>query len=271
MSRVYRPKDLAEALQMRADHPEAAPLAGGTDLMVTRHSAPREAYLNLFNVEGLSGIEVIQGGAIRVGAATIHRQIACSPEIQRAAPILAEAARVIGGRQIQNRGTLGGNIANASPAGDTLPVLLALDAQIEVQSAARGARLIPIEGFFKGYKQLDLAADELITAVIVPDHHQDALYFRKVGTRAAVAISQVILAGRVKRVEGRVIEARVAFGSVAPTPIRAREVEAALIGHPVDPRAADALDVHPIDDIRGTAVYRRAVAHRVLRTWLRAL
>lgn len=271
MTQVLRPSSLTEALKLRAERPEAKPLAGGTDLMVIRHGGHHPAYLNLFGVAGLSGIELLDNGEIRIGAATIHREIATHPEIQRRASILSESARVIGGRQIQNQGTIGGNIANASPAGDTLPVLLALDARIEVQSAARGAREIPAEIFFKGYKQLDLAADELITAVLVPDCSQDALYFRKVGTRLAVAISKVIFAGRVRREGGRVTEARIAFGSVAPTPIRAYSVEAALMGGPVDPKAADALNIKPIDDIRSTADYRRIVARRVLRTWLKGL
>jgi CO/xanthine dehydrogenase FAD-binding subunit len=196
-------------------------------------------------------------GVLEIGAAESYTRIIGSPEAREHMPGLVAAARTIGAAQIQNRGTLGGNLANASPAGDTLPVLLAYDAVVVTDR-----RSIPIDQFFSGYRQTALQADEVITAVRIPlGRHVE---FRKVGTRAAQAISKVVMA--VSR-----HPARIAIGSVAEVPLRARRAEAALEQGDVDGAiGAVAEDIRPIDDVRSTATYRRAVTQNVLRALLSA-
>ena len=179
--------------------------------------------------------------------------------------MLKEAAATVGAAQIQNRGTLGGNIANSSPAGDSLPVWLALDARFEL-SSVRGVREVPAAEFWHDYKRTALAQDELITAVLVPPV-QGRTFFRKVGTRMAQSISKVVFCGRYGD------EARVAFGAVAPVPLRLHAVEEALIARGPVAEVAElaAAHIHPIDDVRSTAEYRRRVAVNVLRGWLDVL
>jgi len=185
---------------------------------------------------------------------------------------LRECARTVGALQIQNRGTVGGNIVNASPAGDSLPLWLALDAQFEVASIS-GRRRVAAADFWKGYRTVDLAPDELLVAVHIDSQPNDHLHYRKVGTRLAQAISKVVLGGRIRVADGVVTEARIALGSVAPVPLRLASVEAALVGKPIDPAAADLVvtDIAPIDDIRSTATYRNRVATRIVRSWLESL
>jgi CO/xanthine dehydrogenase FAD-binding subunit len=177
--------------------------------------------------------------------------------------MLAAACREVGGLQIQNRGTIGGNVANASPAGDTLPVLAAVDAAIVLRSAA-GTRRVPFTSFYTGYRKTVRRPDELIVAfeIAPPGGRQ---FFRKVGTRAAQAISKVVLAGVVGD------DPRVALGSVAPTVVRARRTEAALAGGASIADAQRALvgEIAPIDDIRSTAEYRRRVAANLLAAMYR--
>jgi CO/xanthine dehydrogenase FAD-binding subunit len=271
---VLDPRDLGEALALRAAHPEAMPLAGGTDVMVYLEGGaidpPR--FLNLWGLTELGGI-TRTGDGLRIGALATHTDIVRNPDAQALAPALVEACRTVGAVQIQNRGTLGGNIVNASPAGDTLPVLLALDARFELHSAARGARRVPAATFWQGYRRMDLAPDELLVAVHLPSPASgDRTHFRKVGTRQAQSISKVVLGARV-RFDGEVVtEARVAFGSVAATPVRCPLTEAALVGrrHSDLASVADtvAMEIRPIDDVRSTAEYRLDVAVRVLRAWL---
>jgi CO/xanthine dehydrogenase FAD-binding subunit len=187
--------------------------------------------------------------------------------------MLVESARQIGGPQIQNRGTLGGNIANASPAGDTLPVLLASDAVIVVGSQ-RGEREVPAAEFWTGYRQTALAHDELILRIRLPIAADRETRFRKVGTRRAQAISKVVMAVA-WRGDGTWRDVRVALGSVAATPIRAAATERALEERPPTPETADraaetlAGELAPIDDVRSTAEYRRLVAARVLHRIIR--
>lgn len=272
---VHTPGSVDEALALRAKLPEALVLAGGTDLMVylEGHMIDPPAFIDVWGLDGLC--EVSEGdGGLWLGAAVSYTDLIEDSRVQAAAPTLVEAARTVGARQIQNRGTLGGNIANASPAGDSMPVLLSLDAVVELRSAARGARRVALADFYHGYKKLELAPDELITRVFLPARSaSDHVHFRKVGTRMAQSISKVVLGGRL-RVEGGVVtEARIGWGSVAATPIRSRAVEARLVGGKVDPSAADAVgeDITPIDDVRSTADYRLSVARRVLRRWLSAV
>ncbi len=255
-----RPRTLSEAVQLYRTTPGCRPLAGGTDLMVMLHARslrpePR-AVLDLWSLAELKGIRR-DDGMLEIGAAESYTGIIRSADVQKRLPALAAAARTIGAAQIQNRGTLGGNLANASPAGDTLPVLLACDVVVVTDR-----RSIPIDRFFTGYRKTALQADELITAVRFPLGREVA--FRKVGTRAAQAISKIVMA--VSRHPGRI-----AIGSVAEVPLRARRAEAALEEGDVEGAiVAVADDIRPIDDVRSTAAYRRAVTQNVLRGLLDA-
>ena len=255
-----RPKSLKDAVHLYRTTPGCRPLAGGTDLMVMMHAgtlrpAPR-AVLDLWSLQELKGVRRA-GDMLEIGAAESYTGIIQSREAQRDVAALVAAARTIGAAQIQNRGTLGGNLANASPAGDTLPVLLAYDAVVVTDR-----RTIPVDRFFVGYRQTALEADELITAVRFPLGRDVA--FRKVGTRAAQAISKIVIAVSRK-------PARIAIGSVAEVPLRASAAERALErGDVAGAVAAVRDDIRPIDDVRSTAAYRRAVTQNVLRELLDA-
>jgi CO/xanthine dehydrogenase FAD-binding subunit len=221
----------------------------------TLRPAPR-AVLDLWSLAELKGVRR-HGDMLEIGAAESYTGIIRSIEAQQHLPALAAAARTIGAAQIQNRGTLGGNLANASPAGDTLPVLLAYDAVVITDR-----RSIPIDRFFTGYRKTALESDELITVVRFALGRSVA--FRKVATRAAQAISKVVMAVSIT-------PARIAIGSVAELPIRAPRAEAALArGDAAAAVAAVAEDIRPIDDVRSTAAYRRAVTQNVLRELLDA-
>lgn len=263
---VHRARNRAEALELRARHPEAMVLAGGTDVLVFLEAGAISppAFLDVWACRDL---RTISADGRSLGALTTWTDVARCEALPAA---LRECARTVGAVQIQNRGTVGGNIVNASPAGDSLPLWLALDAVFVVESV-RGAREIPASAFWQGYRTTALAPDELLVAVRLPEPHPaDRLYYRKVGTRLAQAISKVVLGGRL-RVEGGVVtDARVALGSVAATPVRARSVEAALVGRAIDPDAAAAVraDVHPIDDVRSTAAWRLQVSENIIRRWL---
>lgn len=271
---VHTAYDLEQALDFRAQYPEARVLAGGTDLMVEMDLGHiPQSVLNIWPIGELRGIRERPDG-LWIGALTTHRELVESLLAEAWAPALIESCRTVGAVQIQNRGTLGGNIANASPAGDTLPVLLALDADVEVASAARGVRIVPMEYLYRGYRAMNIEPDELIIGVRLPEPHSaDQTHYRKVGTRLAQAISKVVFGGRVRIVDGVVVESRVAFGSVAATPIRCRGVEEALLGRAVDPQVARLVadDIAPIDDIRSTSGYRGRVAENILRSWLTSL
>ena len=258
--KYIRPKSLADAVHIYRTTPGCRPLAGGTDLMVMLHARALrpepEAVLDLWSLAELKGVRRA-GDMVEIGAAESYTGIIASRDVQQHLPALAAAARTIGAAQIQNRGTLGGNLANASPAGDTLPVLLAYDAVVVTDR-----RSIAIDKFFTGYRKTALQPDELITAVRFPLGRRVA--FRKVGTRAAQAISKVVIA--VSRHPGGV---RIAIGSVAEVPLRARRAEAALERNDIEGAiAAVAEDIRPIDDVRSTAAYRRAVTQGILRELL---
>jgi CO/xanthine dehydrogenase FAD-binding subunit len=237
--------------------------------------APPERVLDLWRLGELRGI-ALDGGQLAIGALTTYTEIRRSALCREHVPALVEAAETIGAAQIQNRGTLGGNIVNASPAGDTLPVLLALDAAF-VLGSARGERTIAADAFWTGYRQTALAADELLLRVLVPLAAGRETRFRKVGTRRAQSISKVVLALSYRDAGPSApwTRVRLALGSVAPTPIRARATEAILEGRPPTPEVADAAaetlagELQPIDDVRSTAEYRRLVAARVLHRLVR--
>ncbi|HVR28210.1 MAG TPA: FAD binding domain-containing protein, partial [Thermoanaerobaculia bacterium] len=209
-----------------------------------------------------------------LGALTTYTEIRRSDMCREHLPALVEAAATIGAAQIQNRGTIGGNIANASPAGDTLPVLLATDAEIVLGSAS-GERTVAANDFWTGYRQTARHADELLLRVRIPLPIGRQVRFRKVGTRRAQAISKVVLAISWRADAGVWRDVRLALGSVAATPIRARETESVLEGAAARRETADhaaarvAQEIDPIDDVRSTADYRRVVTARVLHRLLR--
>ena len=270
------PRHLFEAYEHLA-RGGLTPIAGGTDLMVRitgEIGALPERLLDLSRVDALKGIS-LEAGALVIGARTTYTEIRRSALIEAHLPALVEAAATIGAIQIQNRGTLGGNIANASPAGDTLPILLAADATILV-GGQRGEREVPAADFFTAYRETALAPDELILHVTFPLPTGRQLRFRKVGTRRAQAISKVVMATAWRDDGSRgLADVRVALGSVAATPIRARATEAVLEGALPIPEVADraaetlAGEIAPIDDVRSTADYRRTVAARVLHRLVR--
>ena len=268
------PRTLADAFALLAEG-WRRPLAGGTDALV-EHAAGGGTvgrYLDLAALTEIRGIRV-ENGALVLGAATTYAELRSNPLIAEHAPVLAAMAAEVGAAQIQNRGTLGGNIATASPAGDSLPVLLALDAEIVV-GGAHGERSIPASDFFPAYRRTALAGDELILRIVVPIRPDRTVAFRKVGTRRAQAISVVVLAVAWRAEDGAWRDVRVALGSVAATPIRARATEATLEGAaPTAEVAAVAAatleaEITPIDDVRSTAEYRRSVAGRILHRIVR--
>jgi carbon-monoxide dehydrogenase medium subunit len=238
---------------------------------------PPASVVDLWAIDALRGV-AIDGGALSLGALTTYTDIRRSALCREHVPALVDAAATIGAAQIQNRGTLGGNIANASPAGDTLPVLLAMDA-VFVLGSERGEREVPAAAFWTGYRRTVLARDELVLRVLVPLAPDRAMTFRKVGTRRAQSISKVVLAvaWRTPAGEPRAAwrDVRVALGSVAATPVRAPATEAVLEGRQPTPDTAElaaetlAGELSPIDDVRSTAAYRRLVAARLIHRTVR--
>jgi len=270
--RAFSPRSLDEAVRQLAERPELRPVAGCTDLMVAEAGSLQNlpGVLNLMSVPELRGIRW-RNGVLEIGATTTFSAIGNSPEVRETFPMLAAAASVIGGWQIQNRATIGGNMANASPAGDSLPVLLALDAAV-VLVGPGGERTMAYSEFHVGYRETAIRSGEIIGWIRLPRPHPDsAQAFRKVGTRQALAISKVVVAmyGRVE--DGTIVEYRLAAGSVAPIPVRLEQVEAAVQGRAADQKTADlagdraAESVQPIDDVRSTAAYRRFALQRVVR------
>lgn len=273
------PPTLGEALALLREEGGAwRPFAGGTDLMVLLEAGRLEhrKFFSIRHLKELRGVEE-SDGVVRLGALTTYTDVRRSELLSRLFPMLGEAARETGGLAIQNRGTVGGNIANASPAADTPPALLVYGAEVELVSAV-GARRVPYAGFHTGYKQTVMRADELIAAVILPKPPEGAQHFyRKVGTRRAQAISKVCFAASAE-VEGEFLkEVRVALGSVAPVVLRCLRTEEALRGRRLDGEsmrvALDELgrEVTPIDDVRSTARYRTRVAQNLLREFLSGL
>jgi CO/xanthine dehydrogenase FAD-binding subunit len=256
-------RSLSEALEALREDPSLLPIAGCTDVYVTVNAGQVTArrFLNLWRLDELRGIQA-QDGTLRLGALTTYAEAIESAAVGQHLPMLVDAARQVGGVQIHNRGTLGGNIANASPAGDTLPVFAAAEATVVLRSMD-GERRVPFTGFYTGYRTSIRRADELIVAIEVP-FQNGTQWFRKVGTRAAQAISKVVIAAV------RADVPRIALGSVAPTVVRAYEAERALAdGQGLDAaRAALDRTMAPIDDFRSTARYRRIVAGNLLeRFW----
>jgi xanthine dehydrogenase FAD-binding subunit len=273
---VLTPRDLAECFAALAQ-PGARALAGGTDLLVRLRAAARlgrEAPTSLVRLDALPalrGVELQADGALRLGACCTLAELLAHPLVRAELPPLAAALAELGSPPIRNMGTLGGNVCTASPAGDTLPPLTALGAEVELVSAS-GARRMALSAFITGPGRTRLEAGELISAVVVrPAREFGVQHFEKVGRRGALAIAVVSLAALLRLdARGRVAEARLAWGSVGPTVWRCPEAEAVLAGQRPTltalKRAAEVVRerVAPIDDIRASADYRREVAGNLL-------
>jgi CO/xanthine dehydrogenase FAD-binding subunit len=273
------PRDLATTLDRMAAEPGTwRAFAGGTDLMVLLEAGklPHKKFLNIWNLAELRGIRV-SAEHVTLGALTTYAEVQRHEILAREFPLLCRAAAETGSVATQNRGTLGGNIANASPAADSPPALIVYDAEIEIVSAG-GARWVPYASFHTGYKRMNLHAGELIRAIRFPRGQAGwKQYFRKVGTRRAQAISKICFAGAARVEAGRIADVRIALGSVAPAVLRAVRAEELLRGQwlgSADLRAAqDALsaEIAPIDDMRSTARYRRNVARNLLAEFVETL
>ncbi|MBA2703728.1 MAG: xanthine dehydrogenase family protein subunit M [Blastocatellia bacterium] len=273
------PGNLREVLKTIAAEPGVwRPFAGGTDLMVLLEAGklPHKNYLNIWNLTELRGIEVTDQH-VTLGALTTYTEVQQEKLFQIDFPMLCQAASETGGLAIQNRGTLGGNIVNASPAADSPPALLAYDAELELVSL-KGARWVPYHGFHTAYKQMIIRPDELLTRIRLPRRTEKLQhYYRKVGTRKAQAISKVCFAGTAQVREEKIQDVRIALGSIAPVPLRCVQTEDALRGSPPNQIAIDramsvlANEIVPIDDIRSTSNYRHQVSLNLVADFLQQL
>jgi CO/xanthine dehydrogenase FAD-binding subunit len=272
---VVNPHSIADALDALAADAKLVPLAGATDIMVylEARSLPPCTFLNLQQLQELKPI-VPGSRSVILGALTTYRDVRTS-SVRQQFPMLALAAREIGALAIQNRGTWVGNIANASPAADGVPALMAYDAEIELTSKT-GQRTVPLSRFYRRYKQMDRRAGELITAIDLPVPRPGwREYFRKVGARRFQAISKTLLAGRILFGADQTVEdIRMVFASVAPYTLRAVQTENVIRGRQLTPElieeAAEAVqdEIRPIDDVRSTEAYRRRVTSNLVREFL---
>jgi xanthine dehydrogenase small subunit len=276
---VQSPTTLAEVYALLTERGRSIKvIAGGTDLMVlmNAHQLNDAEFLDIWRVNELRGI-TDDGDALRIGALSTYTQLIRSALIQPHVPSLVAASRTIGAIQIQNRGTIGGNVVNASPAGDSLPVLAAYDAEVEIGSG-RGTRLVAFNRFYAGYRRTVLESDELVLAVRIPKLKKgERDFFWKVGTRRAQAISKTVMAARAQIANGRIESISIGVGSVAPTVIRVPQTERLLAGAALTSDLVDrarhliAQEVAPITDLRSTEHYRRTVTGNVLAKFLRSL
>ncbi len=276
---LVSPGSLAGVLALLAEAPGAwTPIAGGTELMVQFGAGRLRArrLVNIFGLPELGGIAVNED-TVRIGAGVTYTELRRDAVIQAELPLLARAASWTGSVANQNRGTLGGNLVNGSPAADSSPALLAYEAEVLLVSRRGGERRVPYAEFHTGYKQTVLAADELVLAVEVPRRQWTHGYLRKVGPRNAQAISKVALGAVARCAEGRVKEVRLGLASVSAAPFRCVATETALAGKTLGPelveeaRAALDGEIAPLDDIRSTARYRRQVAGNLLEEFLRQM
>ena len=254
------------------------PIAGGTEVMV-QYGAGKLGARKLVSLWGLLELRSIESTPqeVLIGAGCTYTDLRNDPVVAREFPLLARAASWTGSIANQNRGTLGGNIVNGSPAADSLPALLVYEADLLLESA-RGTRRVAYVDFHTGYKQNILATDEIIRAIALqPRFAAYHSYTRKVGTRNAQAIAKLCLAGVGKISSNRIEDVRLAIGSMAVTPVRLRKTEEILLGHPwsaalvTEARQALEAEVAPIDDIRSTALYRLHVAGNLLQEFLEDL
>lgn len=272
------PGSIQEACRL-LDATGSRPIAGGTDVIPQMRDGRFQAgtLVDISRIPDLSYVKQING-EIAIGSTTTHTMIVDSPLIRKRARFLAEVSGIVGGVQTQNRGTLGGNIANASPAGDTLPVLLALDATLDLVSQS-GERSLALADFLRGPGRTAILSGEIIRQVRFAPLAQGAQsLFLRLGNRKGMLISVVSVALVLELdAAGRVRDCRIALGAVAPTPIRCREAEAILLGRPVDAglieNAAAAAEAasRPIDDVRASAAYRRHIVRVLVRRGLKQL
>lgn len=275
--KVLTPRDERDALRLYKRHPDALPVAGGTDLMVSWNTGRLngKTVLDLTPLKDWARIRETPMG-VWIGALATHTDIRRSEAVAARFPLLADASVTVGGRQIQNRGTLGGNIANASPAGDTFPALAVYEAKVHTVSDS-GRRVVPFGEIFAGVKKTHLQPGELIEGVelTTPKTPPTRRNFRKVGTRAAQAISKTVFAGLLWMNKDRTVDdVRLALGSVATRVRRLEHVETHLTGRKLDAKTIEGAlnllsrDIHPIDDIRSTQEYRMTVSRNLIASFL---
>lgn len=260
-------EDLRHALELLANSgPDTRPVAGATDVILRLHLG-KLAARRLVSIAEVSELAFVRetNGQVRLGANTLVTDLLTHPLVVREYPCLVRCAREFASPQIRNRATIGGNIANASPAADTVPALIALGAEVSLRSARRDRRM-PLDELFTGPGRTQAEADELITEVTLPRRADTFQAFAKFGNRAANVIAIVNMAMCLRFDGARIAEARVAYGSCAPVPLRARAVEAHLTGRPLDQAlvasVGDAVrrDVKPISDVRGSREYKETLA-----------
>jgi CO/xanthine dehydrogenase FAD-binding subunit len=276
---LVAPGKLAAVLDLLAKEPGVwLPIAGGTELMV-QYGAGKLPARKLVSLWGLPELRHIESTAqeLLIGAGCTYTDLRNHPVVAQEFPLLAQAASWTGSIANQNRGTLGGNIVNASPAADSLPALMVYEAELLLASA-RGTRRIPYVEFHTGYKQTKLAADEIISAIALQPRFADYHgYSRKVGTRNAQAIAKLCLAALGKTSNNKIEDVRLAIGSMAVTPVRLRRTEETLLDQPYsaalmsEARQAMESEVAPIDDIRSSALYRLHVAGNLLQEFIEGL
>ena len=271
--RLVSPRKLGEALSALASEPGVwQPFAGGTDLMVLLESGKlsHKNYLNIWNLAELRGITADQD-QLTLGALTTYTEVQAHPILREEFPMLCQAASETGGLAIQNRGTIGGNIANASPAADSPPALLAYNAELELLSV-RGSRWVPYQSFHTGYKKMIMQPDELLARIRLPRRSKDLQhYYRKVGTRKAQAISKVCFAATARVYEGRLDDVRLALGSIAPVPLRCIKTEDTLRGATLDRSLIENASLEFFSDLTGSVNKQKADFKRKVKTALEEL
>lgn len=270
----FTPRQISEALQYLYQHgDETTIIAGGTDILVRFHRRMDELkrIMNIWNLEELKEIKITDD-EIEVGSLVTHTQLEKSAIILNHVPFLAEAASEVGSPQIRNRGTIGGNVANSSPAGDTIPALMVLDAKVKLISLERGERVVSINDFFLGPGRNLIKKDELIYSFIFTIPHENYRgKFLKLGLRKALSISTVNGAILVTMKDGLINECRIALGAVAPTPVRVKLTEEGLKGKKATKEIIEnavnflSQEISPISDIRGSRQYRLDVAKELVK------
>jgi CO/xanthine dehydrogenase FAD-binding subunit len=276
---LVAPRSLPAVLALMAEEPGSwLPIAGGTDVMVQYSAGTLRArkLVNIWNLPELRAMECTED-EVRIGAGCTYTDLRRDETVKREFPLLSKAAQWTGGIANQNRGTIGGNIVNASPAADSLPALLVYDAELILVSA-RGERRVRYDSFHLGYRKTQLGPDELVRAICLKRSFSEYYaYARKVGPRNAQAISKVCVAALGRRTNGKVADIRLGAGSVAPVPLRLKKTEDVVRGQTIDTklielaRATASAEVQPIDDIRSTARYRAAVAGNLVAEFLEQL
>ena len=273
---IFSPTTFDEFFNLRRENPDARLLAGGTDLLVRlKDSLDWPVLIDISGLQELQRIS-INNGVILIGALSTYADLLRSDILKQHGDVLLQAAKLVGSPQIRNRGTIGGNIANGSPAGDTLPPLYVLQASVEAASCD-GTRTIPIEEFFTGPGKTVLGNNEIIISVSIPVQQEYSQVFLRLGQREALAISKVSIAVAAKMDATVINDIRIALGSVAPTVVRAVKTEKKLNGAELKDECIQAAceaiehDAIPISDIRSDAEYRRSMCGVLLKSALRAV